>query len=97
MAAGDERMQAPELLAALALIIEDERRKGPADLGPRVAARVGRELGGRQVYIGIGAKERADRRNAAIRAEFTGNNHAELARRHGVCVQTVYKILKGGA
>ena len=91
---GAERIQAPELSAALASIIEDEQRKGREGLASRVVARVRRELGGRQVYISLGAKVRADARNAAMRAEFNGGNHAELAAKYGLCIQTVYKILK---
>lgn len=35
-------------------------------------------------------------RNRAIRREFNGRNHRELARRHGVSVRTVRRIVAGG-
>lgn len=45
--------------------------------------------GGQQLYVpkGVGI------RNAKIVAEFTGDNHEDLARRHGITVRTVYDIL----
>ncbi|MDL2275817.1 hypothetical protein LJC22_06800 [Desulfosarcina sp. OttesenSCG-928-G10] len=46
--------------------------------------------GGQQVYIPMDS----DRRRSMMYEEFTGDNHAALARRYGVCVQTVYKFIK---
>jgi Mor family transcriptional regulator len=63
-----------------------------------VAGRAGREAaeavriahGGGHVYIPI---DKA-RRDAALYADFSGDNHYELARRYHMAVNTVYKILR---
>ncbi len=51
-----------------------------------------RTYGGERVYIPATRHRLADR-NAAIRREFNGRNHAELARRYRVSRRTIYRIL----
>ncbi|TQE91142.1 MAG: DNA-binding protein, partial [Spiribacter salinus] len=46
--------------------------------------------GGARLYIPC--KDRAAR-DAAIRAEFTGRNHDEVCRRHGISRRTLYRII----
>lgn len=47
-------------------------------------------FGGQQIYI----KKGGSRRNALIVSEFTGNNHADLARKHGLTIHSIYRILR---
>ncbi len=51
-------------------------------------------MGGTTVYIPMGLMANISERDAIIKREFTGNNHTDLARRHGLSVQHVYRILK---
>ena len=53
-------------------------------------------FGGSQLYIPMPARPNCAARHAEIRAAFTGKNHRELARRHGLSVGTVYDILAAG-
>lgn len=49
---------------------------------------------GQNVYIPFSRLDQADRVNASICGEFTGHNHAELARKYGRSVQHVYRVVK---
>lgn len=51
-------------------------------------------LGGMNIYFPRGTLRQVDEINARIREEFTGNNHTELARKHGKSVIHIYRILK---
>jgi Mor family transcriptional regulator len=51
-------------------------------------------IGGQLIYFPLAARARSDERNRRIQKEFTGNNQGELARKHGVSVQHVYRITK---
>lgn len=51
-------------------------------------------MGGTNLYVPLGLMANIGERDAVIRQEFTGHNHTELARRHGLSVQHVYRILK---
>jgi Mor family transcriptional regulator len=75
----------PGLMASKELLREVSSRAGrDAAEAVRVA------YGGGQVYIPL---DKA-RRDAAICAAFTGDNHHELARRFHVALNTVYSILR---
>ena len=50
-------------------------------------------LGGRSYYISKGRYLMLERMYRAIRANFNGNNHAELAREHGITEMRIRQIL----
>lgn len=49
---------------------------------------------GLHLYVAKNIKKTTQETHSQIRAEFTGNNHKELAKRHGKHLRTIYKILK---
>lgn len=49
---------------------------------------------GPALYIPMGRYRKTAETHAGIVADFTGNNHTELARKYGVSVVTVYKVLQ---
>ena len=51
-------------------------------------------MGGQSVYFPKGIVLKAARRSDRILEEFTGFNHAELARRHDVSEQYIYRIIQ---
>lgn len=59
-------------------------------IGKRIAENLRHTWGGQLVYFPVDRS----RRDAQVYEEFTGDNHAELARTYHVCVQTIYKIVK---
>lgn len=64
-------------------------------LAARVMAALTLLFGGRPVYIPRNDAMKAARRNAQIWAEQGKLNVRELAAKHGLCMQQVYKILSG--
>lgn len=56
----------------------------------RIFARLQRYWGGTRLYIP--AADNAER-NRDIRAAFTGANHAEVCRRFGVSLRTLYRVI----
>ncbi len=51
------------------------------------------EWAGQQMYIPKGTQWEAEQRKAAVWNDFTGTNHAELARKHKLAVSRIYDIL----
>lgn len=49
---------------------------------------------GLHLYVAKNIKKTTQETHKQIRAEFTGNNHKQLAIQHGMHVRTIYKILK---
>lgn len=64
------------------------------DMAQSVLRRVVKRLGGRRVYVRTTVRSRAAVEQAVVR-DFTGGNQAEVARKQGVSVRTVYRILSG--
>lgn len=58
------------------------------------AGQVADDWGGQLVYVPMDLVGRNSMRNARIYAEFSGDNHANLASRYGLSVQAIYRILK---
>lgn len=50
--------------------------------------------GGISVYIPMPKSDYLNARSKIIEKEFDGKNHLELARKYGISIQTVYKILE---
>ncbi len=63
-------------------------------LGDAVATRMADEWGGQQVYFPMDMLARNSERNAQIYRDFNGGNVADLAARHGLSIQAIYRILR---
>ena len=94
-------INAPELLSDIAGKIslfahtEYGLPKDTADVfGERIADLIAEEWGGQSLYIPIGLARRRAVRNERILEEFTGDNVPQLARKYGMSIQTVYRIVK---
>lgn len=95
------RSKGPELLVDLALQCA-EALKECLSLAPEAAEQVGREIadrmashwGGQNIYFPMGLSYRLSQRDRQIYDEFNGHNHSELARKYGVSLQWIYKIIK---
>lgn len=89
----------PALLTELAQLIgqklgeigiEPERA---AAIGQTVAEHVRQHYGGQLVYITKGASFETRQRWQAMWRDFRGDNHAELARKYGMNIKQVYRVL----
>lgn len=71
-------------------------------INPELAENIGREAatfladdwGGQSIYIPMDLSAKLSARNEEIYKLFTGDNISELAKRFGLSVQTVYRIVK---
>jgi Mor family transcriptional regulator len=97
----DLRSKGPELLVDLAEHVaaalnelvsmdDDTARHVAKEVTDRMAA----HWGGQNVYFPMGQAVRLSCRDRQIFNEFTGTNHSDLARRYGVSLQWIYKIVK---
>jgi len=64
------------------------------DVAKNVVDSLRRNLGGSMMYIPKGKLIDSDEKCEAIRKAFTGKNHQELSTRYGVCIQSIYRIVK---
>ena len=64
-----------------------------AEAAIAVLVQMSHDLGGGAVYVGKLENVRQARMYRAIHAKFTGNNHTELAREHGISEMRVRQIL----
>lgn len=62
--------------------------------GLEVADRIAAHWRGQHIYVPMGLAPKAYSRNRLIYEEFNGRNHSELARKHGVSLVWLYKIVK---
>ena len=76
-------------LARRGLLDDTQRQKVASDMGRQLADFLSLTWGGQQLYIPKDSKRRA----AIIYDEFDGTNIPELARKYGLCIQTIYKII----
>lgn len=95
------RSRAPELLADLsvhvaATLVElaglDQDKA--EQLGREIADRMAAHWGGQIIYVPMGLYIGLSRRDKQIYDEFNGTNHSELARKHDVSLQWIYKIVR---
>ena len=63
------------------------------EFGALIAERVCRNLGGQMLYIPRGSRLDLLKRNEEIYARFRGDNHGELARRHGLSERSIHMII----
>ena len=98
----DFQTKAPDLLADLAkYTVIAVRECYPAmdaetaeNIGMIVALKTGYNWGGLNVYVPKSMSLFACEREKQIFNEFTGNNHAYLAKKYGLSLQWIYKIVK---
>lgn len=93
--------KAPEVLADLAKHVETEleekhqfSQEKARQIGIDIAQRIAQNWGGEVIYIPRNLLMALNERDMKIYNEFNGNNHRELARKYGVSMQWVYKIVK---
>lgn len=98
---GEFRSKGPELLTdlsahvaatlvELASIDQDKADQLAREIADRMAA----HWGGQNIYFPMGLSVKLSRRDQQIYDEFNGTNHSELARKFGVSLQWIYKIVK---
>ncbi|ALS60703.1 Mor transcription activator family protein [Pandoraea norimbergensis] len=98
---GDFKSKGPELLIDLA----DQCTQALKECGgltDELAVQVAREIadrmaahwGGQNIYFPMGLSYKLSQRDRQIYDDFNGANHSELARKYGVSLQWIYKIVK---
>lgn len=97
----NSRSKAPELLTDMlahitsALVdLADMPADQAARLGQEITDRMASHWGGQNIYFPMGLSARLSERDRKIFEEFDGSNHSDLARKHKVSLQWVYKIIK---
>jgi len=100
-AASTFKTKAPELLADLAAHIAAALvelagldQTSAEGVGREVADRMAAHWGGQNVYFPMGLSVKLSQRDQGIYDEFNGTNHSDLARKYGVSLQWIYKIIK---
>ena len=78
------------LLSRRGEMSQEERESIGESLGKFLAECRSRSRGGKMVYVPKDRKRRA----SMMYAEFDGGNHADVARKYGVCIQTAYRVIK---
>lgn len=98
---GDFKSKGPELLVDLAeqCALALKESAGLADekatqVGREIADRMAAHWGGQNIYFPMGLSYKLSQRDRQIFDDFTGANHSELARKYGVSLQWIYKIVK---
>ncbi|RAS18902.1 Mor family transcriptional regulator [Microvirgula sp. AG722] len=97
----DFKSKGPELLVDLAqhtavaltelLGIEPARAE---QAGREIADRMAAHWGGQNIYFPMGLSYKLSQRDQQIYDAFNGTNHSDLARKYGVSLQWIYKIVK---
>lgn len=96
----DFHTKAPDLLADLAMhTVVSAKEFGICEelaenLGMIVAMKISQSWGGLNVYMPKALELFACEREKQIYNEFNGTNHAALAKKYGLSVQWIYKIVK---
>ncbi len=95
------KSKGPELLvdlaqhAAAALVEMASLDRDKADqLGREIADRMAAHWGGQNIYFPMGLSLKLSQRDQQIYDEFNGTNHSDLARKYGVSLQWIYRIVK---
>lgn len=91
----------PDMLTDLAQQVEASLRElvnmeqdRSEQVGQEVANRMAALWGGQLIYFPLGMKFKLTARDRKIWEEFSGHNQADLARKFGVSLQWIYKIIK---
>ncbi|MFT8276000.1 Mor transcription activator family protein [Kerstersia gyiorum] len=95
------RSKGPELLQDLADKVKvvltnygDIQDDVAEALGVEVAEVMAKSWGGMNIYVPLGIVVRRHRKALEIWQDFKGDNVDEVARKHGVSTQWVYKVIK---
>ena len=64
------------------------------DLAGRIAQEIRSAWGGQQIYIKKTDLAELSARNLDIYTEFNGSNHHQLAKKYGLAVPVIYRIIK---
>lgn len=95
------RSKGPDLLVDLAqqiaIVLTDLAGIDPTkaeQLGREIADRMAAHWGGQNIYFPMGLSYKLSQRDHVIFTEFNGTNHSDLARKFGVSLQWIYKIVK---
>ena len=99
--ASDFKSKGPELLSDLATHAA-ETMVELLEIDPELAQQAGMELanrmtvvwGGQNIYFPMGMSYKLSQRDRQIFEDFTGANHSDLARKYGVSLQWIYKVVK---
>lgn len=98
---GDFKSKGPELLVdlaeqcALALKERAGLDKDKADqVGREIAERMASHWGGQNIYFPMGLSYKLSQRDRQIFNDFSGTNYSDLARKYGVSLQWIYKVVK---
>ncbi len=98
---GEFRSKGPELLvdlsvhvAATLVELSSIDQDKAEQLGREIADRMAAHWGGQNIYFPMGLSVKLSRRDQQIYDEFNGTNHSELARKFGVSLQWIYRIVK---
>ncbi len=65
-----------------------------ADVAKQVTEQIEDECGGLTLYVSKNRINKANLKREQIIAEFTGNNHKQLAKIHNISIVHVYRLLK---
>jgi Mor family transcriptional regulator len=85
----------PCTLECLAEILREKlAQHGLDELTEEIVSRFADRVGGERVYIARRPRSEWAERNAQLRREFNGRNHAELARKYRLSRSRIYDILK---
>ena len=95
------KSKGPELLVDLAFHIGEVIKEfcptyaeKSDEIGQIVASRMAVHWGGQNVYFPMGFNYRLSIRDLKVYSEFNGTNQGDLARKYGVSLQWIYRILK---
>lgn len=99
--ANEFRSKGPELLIDLAQHVAVTltelaklEKEQAEQLGREIADRMAGHWGGQNIYFPMGLSYKLSQRDQLIYTEFNGINHSDLARKYGVSLQWIYKIVK---
>ncbi len=95
------KSKGPELLldlaqhtaAALAELLQIDQELAE-HAGKEIANRMAAHWGGQNIYFPMGLTYKLSQRDQQIFDDFNGQNHSDLARKYGVSLQWIYKIVK---
>lgn len=80
--------------AASILIKRGMPKEAADEIGEEIADHLATNWGGQMITFPKDIYYRVAKKHAAVVAEFTGTNHDELARKYGLSVRAIYKIIK---
>lgn len=68
--------------------------KAAEQIANRISSEIRASWGGQQIYIKKTDLAELSARNLKIYDEFNGSNHHQLAKKHGLAVPVIYRIIK---